>query len=76
MNALLKQLEQQCWSHRIDGILVDGHLHFDINKFAHLIVEECRSAVVDVYRNTPLEACGYLIAADEEIAKRFYGSKE
>jgi len=29
--------------------------------------------VTDVYRKTPLEACGYLLAADEEIAKHFYG---
>jgi hypothetical protein len=41
MNPKIKALEQQCWSHRIDGVLVDGHLHFDTAKFAELIVQEC-----------------------------------
>jgi hypothetical protein len=34
----IKELEKQCWSHRVDGVLVDGHLHFDSQKFAELIV--------------------------------------
>ena len=41
MNERIKELEQQCWSHRVDGALVDGQLHFDTQKFAHLIVKEC-----------------------------------
>ena len=41
MNERIKELEKQCWSHRVDGVLVDGHLHFDTQKFAQLIVEEC-----------------------------------
>jgi hypothetical protein len=41
MNERLKELEQQCWSHRVDGVLVDGHLHFDTKKFAELIINEC-----------------------------------
>lgn len=41
MNELIKELEKQCWSHRVDGALVDGQLHFDTQKFAQLIVEEC-----------------------------------
>ena len=41
MNERIKPLEQQCWSHRIDGKLVDGQLHFDAQKFAELIVQEC-----------------------------------
>ena len=45
-------------------------------KFAELIVEECRNVVSDVYRKTPLEICGPLLTADEEIAKHFYGVEE
>jgi hypothetical protein len=41
MNEKIKALEQQCWSHRVDGVLVDGHLHFDTKKFAELIVLKC-----------------------------------
>jgi hypothetical protein len=41
MNERIKELEQQCWSHRVDGTLVDGQLHFDTKKFAELIVKKC-----------------------------------
>ena len=40
--------------------------------FAELIVEECRTVVVEVYHKTPLELCGPLLTADEEIVKYFY----
>ena len=45
-------------------------------KFAELIVEECRNVVTDVYHKTPLELCGPLLTADEEIANHFYGVEE
>jgi hypothetical protein len=48
----------------------------ELEKFAELIVEECRTVVTEVYRNTPLELCGPLLAADEKIAKHFYGVEE
>ena len=41
MNPRIKQLADQCWSHRVNGILIDGHLHFDYEKFAELIIREC-----------------------------------
>ena len=47
MNERIKLLEQQCWSHRVDGTLVDGQLHFDTQKFAELIVKECISIVAE-----------------------------
>jgi hypothetical protein len=43
MNERIQELEKQCWSHRVDGTLVDGQLHFDTQKFAKLIVQECAS---------------------------------
>jgi hypothetical protein len=52
MNDRIKELEKQCWSHRVDGVLVDGHLHFDTQKFAELIVRECSRVIVNGgYRN-------------------------
>jgi hypothetical protein len=39
----LEELAKQCWSYYIDGVLIDGHLHFDYVKFAELIVKECAS---------------------------------
>ena len=47
MNQRIKQLEQQCWSHRVEGTLVDGQPHFDTEKFAQLIVRECIDVVED-----------------------------
>jgi hypothetical protein len=43
MNQRIKELENQCWSHRVDGRLVDGQLHFDTQKFAKLIGIKCLS---------------------------------
>ena len=43
MNNRIAELEKQCWSHRVEGALVDGQLHFDTARFAELIVRECMS---------------------------------
>ena len=47
MNQRIKELERQCWSHHVNGVLVDGHLHSDTEKFAELIVRECAEWVND-----------------------------
>jgi hypothetical protein len=54
----------------------DGELIFSKEKFAELIVEECRTVVNELYHRTPLELCGPLLTADEEIADHFYGVEE
>lgn len=41
MNDRIQKLAGQCWSHYINGVLIDGHLHFDQKKFAELIIQEC-----------------------------------
>lgn len=46
---------------------------FNKEKFAELIVEECRTVIVELYRKTSLELCGPLLTADEKIAEHFYG---
>ena len=63
MNERIKELEHQCWSHRVDGRLVDGQLHFDPEKFALLIVQECLrmcdcADVSLLEHNRPQEASG------------------
>ena len=50
MNERIKEFEKQCWSHRVDGVLVDGHLHFDTQKFAELIVRDCMLICEDVMK--------------------------
>lgn len=45
MNERIRELEKQCWTHRVGGALVDGQLHFDTKKFAELIVRECALVV-------------------------------
>ena len=45
MHNRIAELEKQCWSHRVEGALVDGQLHFDTAKFAELIVRECAGRV-------------------------------
>ena len=45
MNERVKELEKQCWGYRVDGVLVDGQLHFDTEKFAKLIVKECARVI-------------------------------
>jgi len=47
-----------------------------LDKFAELIVEECIAVVIKVYRDTPVELCGPLLTASEEIAEHFYGVEE
>jgi hypothetical protein len=71
--ALVEKLAVQSlvW---VDTGLADGREQiFSTSVFAELIVEECRNVITEVYRNTPLELCGSLLTADEEIAKHFYG---
>ena len=51
MNERIKELEKECWSHRVDGTLVDGQLHFDTKKFAELIVKECCLALNPMLRD-------------------------
>jgi hypothetical protein len=47
MNSRIRELADQCWSHRVDGALVDGQLHFDHEKFAELIVQECANKLIE-----------------------------
>jgi hypothetical protein len=68
MNERIKELEQQCWSHRVDGVLVDGQLHFDIPKFAELIVQECAELASE---ETSLPYDSY-----SEKIKRHFGVEE
>ena len=67
MNPKIKALEQQCWSHRVDGTLVDGQLHFDTQKFAELIVRECMEQVI----TGPNGPAHYAVEAALRLKKHF-----
>jgi hypothetical protein len=85
MNERIKQLVKQAGGHFSTHNLMSNPVQHresielwdkNIEKFAELIVAECRNVVTEVYRKTPLELCGPLLTADEEIAKHFYGVEE
>jgi hypothetical protein len=78
MNERIQQLAEQAGFKYIkdEGIGWAGNYNASLPKFAELIVEECRNVVTDVYHKTPLELCGPLLTADEEIANHFYGVEE
>ena len=78
MNERIRELVKQAADYANTYSDAGADVWFEIynKKFAELIVEECRNVVSDVYRKTPLEICGPLLTADEEIAKHFYGVEE
>jgi hypothetical protein len=77
MNERIRELREQAMEWVPNMADPDTKIRLlNAEKFAQLIVEECRTVVVQVYRATPLEICGPLLTADEEIAKHFYGVEE
>ena len=66
MNKRIHEFEKQCWSHTIDGVLIDGHLHFDVDKFAELIIREC----ADLFPRTFTDE-QYQRRIDKTIRKHF-----
>ncbi len=73
MNERIVKLFMESVDSNYIPVPVEDHIPSWTEKFAELIVEECRNVVSDVYHKTPLELCGPLLTADEEIAKHFYG---
>jgi len=77
MNNLIRLLAKQAdgvFIHKlITGAKQYTFLEKDLEKFAELIVRECRTVINDVYHKTPLELCGPLLTVDEEIMNHFYG---
>ena len=58
MNERIKELAEQCWDRRLDG------LHFDQEKFAELIVKEC----VEVSINN---GCGDFVDIKQKLFEHF-----
>ena len=77
MNDRIKELEQQCWGHRIDGALVDGHLHFDTQKFAELILIEVTD-ILSTYRGKVMFTDGAEYNYEHPIIaiRKHFGVKE
>ena len=77
MNERIKDmLEQPVFDRLRDWYNIGPVQRATLEEFAELIVKECRNVVTEVYRKTPLELCGPLLTADEEIVKHFYGVEE
>jgi hypothetical protein len=70
MNEQIRELEKQCWSHYVNGVLIDGHLHFDTQKFAELIVRECGVALSPMLRD--MISRGQAV----ELIKKHFGVEE
>jgi len=66
MNERIKELAEQCWDRRLDGV------HFDIEMFAELIVEECLDILEDE-DNGELDTRSVRIAAIR--IKKLFGIK-
>jgi hypothetical protein len=64
MYKRIRELAAQCWDKRLDG------LHFDIEKFAELIVRECCQMMLDMERKYPANL------TVREIKKHFGESDE
>jgi hypothetical protein len=73
MNERLKELELEAAYGNIDpnGPFTAEEFNQFTAKFAELIVEECRIVVAQVFRKNPIELCGPLAEADDEIARHF-----
>lgn len=48
----------------------------DLEKFANSIIEECQNVIAEVYREMPLEICGWMLHLDERILDRFYNERK
>lgn len=76
MNERIRELAERAgldmWINGNDEV----ELSENQKKFAELIVEECRTVIVELYHKTSLELCGPLLTADEKIAEHFYGVTE
>lgn len=78
MNELIKLLGEQSGMRTVkyeDGEEIHFTESLDVQKFAELIIEECRNVLADEYRKSPADTIGCFIRADEVIAKHF-GVKE
>jgi hypothetical protein len=73
MNERIKLLAEQAgcdwWEGRAQRDMT--RCDTELQKFAELIVEECRIVVAQVFRKNPIELCGPLAEADDEIARHF-----
>lgn len=70
MNSKIKELALQAGAGEWGDSVVPAMI--DIEKFAELIIEECQNVISDVYREMPLEPCGWLLHLEEKILNRFY----
>lgn len=74
MNERILELAEQAGSTHKQSLGVYQFYTDELEKFARLIVEECRSVLTEEYRKTPIECCGHFLRADEALLQHFYGT--
>lgn len=65
-----KKYARECMAHTMHSDLFSAKVFQE--KFAELLIEECRNVVAEVYGKYPLEQAVVFLTLDEEIAKHFY----
>jgi hypothetical protein len=73
MNKKVYELAEQALGTRKHAPPVWQFYDCELEKFAELIIEDCRKVITNFYRQTPLETAGLLLSVDEEILEHFYG---
>ena len=75
MNQKIKEFALQ--SGMVDPVMGEkSYTNFCHEKFASLIIEECQNVIAEVYREMPLETCGWMLHLEEKILDRFYANEE
>lgn len=74
MKRKIKDLwEQAAFEAEYDDV---QNLPETMERFAELIISECRLVLDQVYHETPLLLCGPLLTLDEKILERFYKEED
>ena len=69
MNERIRKLAEQCWDER-----PEGQLHFDNEKFAELVIQEC-AKIADEERPNSI-GCGYITKTKGMKIREYFGVKE
>jgi len=76
MNNLIKKLAEESGLLFLPhGFIENDMTNEQIQHFAQLIVEECRTVLSEQSRKAPLECAGHFLNADNAIMEHFYRNK-
>jgi hypothetical protein len=69
LRSLVKKSELPAWAYD-DSRPVN--VASKIDKFGDLIIDDVLAIVSEVYKETPIESCGYVLGLHDRILKHFY----